>query len=169
MANENVLLINRDDVMQLTSMSGNVDETKLLPQIKTAQDIHLQTAIGTNLMQKCQEIVVAGTPYDEPYNTLINSYIKPALVFWTMWDFLPFLQYTIANGGLYKHTSQNSESVSIEDMDVLTQKFKDKATFYNERLTEYLCNYSSQFPEYYNGTSPDIPPNGEGYFHGLQL
>lgn len=169
MANENVLLINRDDVMQLTSMSGNVDTTKLLPQIKTAQDVHLQTAIGTKLMNKLQTLVAAGVPYPEPYNTLLKSYVKPTLVFWTMWDFVQFMQYSLSNGGIYKHTSDNAETLTTEEMNALVQRFKDKAIFYAARMDDYLCDSSSDFPEYYGGTSPEMSPKNNDYFHGLQL
>ena len=52
-----VLLINRADIMRLTGLNGNIDEEKILPHVKTAQDIHLQPIIGTNLLAKIKAFI----------------------------------------------------------------------------------------------------------------
>jgi len=145
-----ILLINRADIMRLTGLNGNIDEDKILPHVSTAQDIHLQPIIGTNLMQKCKDLIEAGTltvlanPY---YYTLVHTYITPTLVYLVMWDFLPFLQYEISNGGINQHTTENGISASEENMNMLVKRFKDKSEFYGNRLTEYICDNSTQFPE----------------------
>lgn len=59
--NDDVLLVNRDDIMRITSLSGNVDLDKLLNHIKTAQDIHLQPVIGSKLMDKCKQLSPCST------------------------------------------------------------------------------------------------------------
>ncbi len=145
-----VLLINRADIMRLTGLNGNVDEEKILPHVKTAQDIHLQPIIGTNLLAKIKALITAGTLGDagnEFYNTLTVTYITPTLVYLVMWDFLPFLQYEISNGGIHQHLSENSNGATDENVDKLITRFKDKSEFYGNRLTEYICDNSSEFPE----------------------
>jgi|TARA_R100001530_G_scaffold83509_1_gene58252 hypothetical protein len=145
-----VLLINRADIMRITGLSGNIDEDKILPHVMTAQDIHLQPIIGTNLMQKVKDLIEddelddAGNEY---YATLENTYITPTLVYLVMWDFLPFLQYEISNGGINQHTTENGISASEENMNMLIKKFKDKAEFYGNRMSDYICDNSSEFPE----------------------
>lgn len=145
-----ILLINRADIMRLTGINGNIDEDKILPHVNTAQDIHLQPIIGTNLMHKCKDLIEAGTltVADNPYYyTLVYTYITPVLVYLVMWDFLPFLQYEISNGGINQHITENGISASEENMNMLVTKFKDKAEFYGNRLTDYLCDNSTHFPE----------------------
>jgi hypothetical protein len=145
-----VLLINRADIMRITGLNGNIDEDKILPHVKTAQDIHLQPIIGTNLMDKIKALITAGTLNDagnEYYATLENTYITPTLVYLVMWDFLPFLQYEISNGGINQHTTENGINASEENMNMLVQRFKDKAEFYGNRLTDYMCDNSTEFPE----------------------
>ena len=173
MANENVLLINRDDVMRLTGLKGNLDEDKLLPHIKSAQDIHLQTVIGTLLLDKCRLLVKDGeldTAGNEAYKLLVETYITPTLVFYTLWDAMPFLQYEVANGGIFQHNSENSATPTDETVMMLIQKFKDKAEFYGKRMTEYLCDNTPLYPELTASTSgAEMPDHGQDTFHGINL
>jgi hypothetical protein len=39
-----------------------------------------------------------------------------------MVDYLPFAAYQIKNGGISKHTSENAESVSKEEVDYSSRK-----------------------------------------------
>jgi len=165
-----ILLVNRADIMRLTGLNGNIDETKILPHINTAQDIHLQPIIGTNLMQKIKDLIEAGTltfslnPY---YYTLTYTYITPALVYLVMWDFLPFLQYEISNGGINQHTTEGGQPISEENTGRLIQKFKDKAEFYGNRLSGYICDNSTQFPEITESvTNGGLNDEGQQSFSG---
>ncbi len=145
-----ILLINRADIMRLTGLNGNIDEDKILPHVNTAQDIHLQPIVGTKLIDKCKDLIEAGTLNDagnEYYKDLVYIYITPTLVYLVMWDFIPFMQYEIANGGIFQHNAENSTTPSDESINMLIQKFKDKADFYVNRLTSYICDNSSNFPE----------------------
>ena len=165
-----VLLINRDDIMRLTGLNGNIDETKILPHVKTAQDIHLQPIIGTNLLDKCKELVEDDELDDvgnENYKTLVETYITPNLVYLVMWDAIPFLQYEIANGGIYQHNSENSQTPTKEEIDVLIQRFKDKAEFYGQRLSGYICENNALFPELSeSSTGADLSADGQSTFSG---
>jgi len=168
-----VLLINRDDIMTLTGTGGNVDTDRLLPHIKTAQDMHLQPVIGTQLYEKLLTIVGDGTwdnAGNELYATLINSYITPFLVYFTMVDFLPFQLYQIENAGVFRKTSDNAITAETEDMQMLVNAFRSKAEFHNRRLNEYLCSNSTSYPEYTSNTDDDMhPDNDTGLFQGIQI
>jgi len=166
------LLINRDDIMKLTGIGGNIDQSKILPHVKTAQDIHLQPVLGTDLLDKLKALVTAGDLTDvgnEAYNTLVETYITPMLVNFTLVDFLPFLQFEISNGGIQTHTAENSVNASKNEMDAMVQKFKDKGSFYATRLLDYLCSHSSSFPEYKTNTLNDMHGGNDVSFGGWVL
>lgn len=145
-----VLLINRADIMRLSGVSGSIDIDKILPHVNTAQDIHIEPIIGSKLLNKCKTLIADGEIADvgnEAYKTLVYDYITPALVNLTMWDAMPYIQYTIANGGVFQHNSDNSSSPIDDSVNQLIHRFKDKAAEYVRRLSEYLCGHSESFPE----------------------
>lgn len=169
MAYENVLLINRDDVMRITAISGNIDNDKLLPHVKTAQDIQLQPLLGTDLFDKCKELVSTGTLNDagnEDYATLVNVHIAPVLVYYSMIDYLPFQLYQIENGGIYRHQADEAIVADKVEMDSLVGRFTNKAFFYAERLRSYLCNNSDDFAELSTNSDGDISPEDNNKFSG---
>lgn len=104
------LLISRTDVVKFTAMNGNVDTDKFIQFIKIAQDVHIQTMLGTQLLRKIQEDIIDDT-LANPYLDLLVDYVKPMLIHWAMVEYLPFAAYTIANKGVYKHDSENATTV----------------------------------------------------------
>jgi len=70
-------------IKQKSIVSGNVDPDKMIQFIETAQDIHVQNYLGSNLYIKLQNIVDDGTIDDlgnEAYRTLLTDFIKPMLI-----------------------------------------------------------------------------------------
>jgi len=162
------LLITRDDVVRYTNVNGNVDVDKFIQFVLIAQDIHIQSMLGTRLLEKIQAEIIAGTLAD-PYLTLLTKYIKPALIHFAMVEFLPYSAYTIANKGVYKHGAENSETVSKDEVDFMVEKQRQTAMHYKERFVDYICNNSNLFPEYNQNTGSDMYPNSDTDFTGWVL
>lgn len=153
------LLISRKDVVKFTSMNGNIDTDHFIQYVKIAQDKHIENYLGSDLINKIKADIVA-TSLSGDYLSLVNNEIKPALLHWTMVEYLPFSNYTIANKGVFKHTSENADSVSKEEIDYLIEKERNTAQYYTNRLIEYLSfNAPSKFPEYYSNNNEDVYPD----------
>ena len=153
------LLITRKDVVKFTSMNGNIDTDHFIQYVKIAQDKHIENYLGSDLINKIKADIVA-TSLSGDYLSLVNNEIKPALLHWTMVEYLPFSNYTIANKGVFKHTSENADSVSKEEIDYLIEKERNTAQYYTNRLIEYLTfNAPSKFPEYYSNNNEDVYPD----------
>ena len=56
-----VLLIERADLVKFTVVDGNVDTDRFIQFIKIAQDIHIQSYLGTDLLNKLKADIEAGT------------------------------------------------------------------------------------------------------------
>lgn len=163
------LLITRKDVVKFTAMNGNVDTDKFIQYIKIAQDVHIQNYVGTELLKAIQAKITASTLTGD-YLSLVTDYIKPMLIHWAMVEYLPFAAYTIANKGVYKHSSENSENVSKEEVDFLMEKERDIAQYYTDRFISYMSfNASSKFPEYYTNNNEDVYPDKDASFEGWVL
>jgi hypothetical protein len=153
------LFITRKDLVKYTSVNGNVDTDKFLQYIKIAQDIHIQNYIGTDLYNKIQ-VDIEGSSLAGDYLALVNDYIKPMLIHWAMVEYLPFAAYTIANKGVFKHSSENATNVEKNEVDFLIEKERTVAQYYTERFISYMSfNASSKFPEYYTNSNDDVYPD----------
>jgi hypothetical protein len=152
------LFITRDDIVRYTALNGNVDTDKFIQFIKIAQDIHIQNYLGTKLFQKLQADVIAGTLAGN-YLTLVTTYVKPMLIHWGMVEYLPFAAYTIANKGVYKHSSENSENVDKNEVDYLLEKERSIAQNYTQRFIDYMAFNQPLFPEYRSNKNNDIFPD----------
>jgi len=162
------LLITRTDLVKFTAMNGNVDTDKFIQYIKISQDIHIQGYLGTDLLQKIQADIVAGTLTGD-YLTLVETYIKPMLIHWAMVEYLPFAAYTIANKGVFKHNSENSQNVEKNEVDFLIEKERKIAEHYTQRFIDYMCFNQSKFPEYNTNSNGDMYPNTDTNFSGWVL
>ncbi len=156
------LLIGKADLQSYTALNGNVDTDKIVQFIKIAQDIWVLQYVGTDLMTKIKADIVAST-LSGNYATLVNTYLKPMLIHFTMVEYLPFAAYSISNKGLYKHSSENAEIVSKEEVDYLVEKEKRIAENYAQRFLDYMCLNEALFPEYQSNGTGDVYPQQKNY------
>jgi hypothetical protein len=162
------LFITREDIVKFTALNGNVDTDKFIQFVKIAQDIHIQNYLGTKLFQKLQADIIAGTLTGN-YQTLVVTYVKPMLIHWGMVEYLPFAAYTIANKGVYKHSSENSENVDKNEVDYLLEKERNIAQNYTQRFIDYMSFNQQLFPEYRSNKNNDIFPDSMNNYTGWYI
>jgi hypothetical protein len=162
------LFVSRDEIIKFTALNGNIDTDSFIQFVKIAQDIHIQNYLGTKLFNKINNDIVAGTLAGN-YLSLTNVYVKPMLIHWSLVEYLPFAAYTIANKGVYKHNSENSDTVSKEEVDFLVEKERSIAENYTRRFIDYMSFNNSLFPEYNTNSNADVYPDKQSDFAGWQL
>lgn len=152
------LFIKREDIVRNTVISGNVDTDKFIQFIKIAQEIHIQNYTGTKLYNKISADIIANTLAGN-YLSLVTDYLQPMLIHFAMTEYLPFSAFTVANGGVYKHTSENATSADKIEVDYLVEKERTIAKYYTERFIDYMSFNQSLFPEYNANVNEDIYPD----------
>ena len=162
------LFITRDDIVKFTALNGNIDTDKFIQFIKIAQDIHIQNYLGTRLFKRINDDIVSGD-LEEPYTTLLSTYIKPMVIHWSMVEYLPYAAYTIANKGVFKHSSEASTNVDKNEIDFLIEKERDVAQSYTNRFIDYMCFNQYLFPEYNQNSNADVYPDSSANFTGWIL
>ena len=162
------LLITRDDLVRYTAVNGNTDVDKLIQFVKIAQDIHMQNYMGTKLLNKIKADIIANT-LSGNYLSLTVNYLKPMLIHWAMVEYLPFAAYTIANKGVYKHSSENSVNVEKNEVDFLIEKERSISQNYTERFIDYMNFNNSLFPEYYTNVNNEISPDSMNNYTGWYI
>lgn len=161
------LFITPTDLKANTIINGNVDIDLFIQFIKIAQQMHVQNYVGTKLYDAIV-LKIANTTLTGDYLALVVDYIQPMLIHFAMVDYLPFASYQIRNGGVFKHRSENSETPTKEEIDILVQKHRTFADFYAKRFVDYMSiNAAGMFPEYWTNSNsdmfPDQKPNPSGW------
>lgn len=162
------LFISRTDLVKNSILDGNVDTDKFIQFIKIAQQIDIQNYLGTDLYNKISNDIIADN-LSGNYLSLVNDYIQPMLIHYAMMQYLPFAAYQIKNGGISKHTSENAESVSKDEVDYLVNKERNFAEYYTRRFIDYISFHEDSFPEYNSNTNEDISPDTNDLFNGWVL
>jgi len=162
------LFITPKDLKQNSFIDGNVDTDKFIQFIKIAQEIHIQNYLGGALYDKITQEILNGTLSGD-YLTLVRDYIKDMLIHFAMVDYLPFSAYQVANGGVYKHNSENSTTATKSEIDALVEKHRQFAQFYTRRFIDYMCFNNNLFPEYNQNQNGDMYPDREANFVGWVL
>lgn len=152
-----VLLISNKDLVKFTALNGNIDADKTIHFIKIAQDIYIQQYLGSNLLNKLKTDTAANTLTSD-YSNLITNFVKPMLIHFTAVEMYPFIAYSISNKGVYKHSAENSEVVSKNEVDYLVEKERKIAENYAERFIKYMAFNYTLFPEYLTNIDEDIAP-----------
>ena len=156
------LFITTEDIKRYSVLSGNVDPDKFIYMVEISQDTEVQNYLGTQLLEKLQDLILAGTiglPANAAYKTLLETYVKPMTIYWALVCYMPFAAYTVANGGVYKHTSESSETVSKDEVDYLVEKYRDIAQFYTNNFISYMVYNQTTYPAYNANTEDDIYPD----------
>lgn len=162
-----VLFIGVKDVKERSIIDGSVDNDKVIQFIEMAQDKHIQNYLGSKLYNALMNKISDNSIHDlanADYKALLINYVKPMLVWFTQVDYLPFSAFTINNGGVYKHTSENAETASEDELNYLVNKCQENAVFYTDRFIDHMCNNSSKYPEYSNNSTEGMYPDKDANF-----
>jgi hypothetical protein len=134
------------------------------------QDIHIQHKIGTTLYDqlKTQITTASLTTANE---TLLEDYIQPSLLYWVQAEAPTAISYKFLNKGLHQQSSENSSNASLDEINFIQKRYKDKAEWYTERLVNFLLEKSNDYPAYQNPNSglDTIQPDTRTYTTGMFL
>jgi len=169
---QKALFVTIKDIKQKSIIGGTVDPDKIVQFVEVAQDTHIQNYLGGKLYNKMQQLIIDDTIDDAGnanYKLLLETYVKPMLIWFTQADYMPFSAFQISNGGVYKHTSENSVSATMEELNMLTRRALETAEFYTRRFMDYMDFNSELYPEYTSTANEDMHPDRDVNFGGIYL
>lgn len=167
---EQILYISENRLKESTTINQNVDTELLIPNIKVAQDKYILTKLGSKLDDKLQTLIKDGELDDagnENYEKLVNTYIQPALIQWTLYESIVFLGFKFMNKDIMRKNSETGSPASLDDLKFLRQEVQNTAEWYTERLIDYLCHNNDLFPEYTTNVNEDVRPSRKNFFNGM--
>ena len=156
------LFITTKDIKRYSVLSGSVDPDKFIYMVEIAQDTEVQNYLGTQLLEKIQDLILAGTindPANAAYKTLLETYIKPMTIYWALVCYMPFAAYSVGAKGVFKGSSETAETVDKDEVDYLVEKYRDIAQFYTNNFIDFMVYNQTNYPEYNANTQDDIYPD----------
>ena len=163
-----VLFISEDKLKDSTALNLNIDPAILLPFVREAQKLYIETALGTDLTAHLKAQITAGTLAGAD-KTLVDDYIAECLPGYAVYHAIPFLRFKFENGNIYSKTSETGTPLSTEEAQHLREEVMNTASYYRERLIDYIRNNTSSFPAYSTNSGADVSPSTDNYYAGMNL
>lgn len=160
----NVLLISEDYIKSESNLDNNVSGKYLQSAIKLAQDIELQSLIGTKLLESLQKKCIdwvdpsvegaIADSIDDPdnikYKELLDYYVTPFLLFQVLSEVIVPITYKLSNFGVMRTDDEKDLAADASQVNLLRKYYKDKADFFKARLQDWVITYYNDFPELYS-------------------
>ena len=163
-----VLFISEEKLKSSTAINLNVDVDILLPFVREAQKLYVETALGTDLTQHLKDEIIAGTLAGAD-KTLVDDYIGDMLPGYSLYHAIPYLRFKVENGNIYSKTSETGTALSTEEAQHLREEVLNTASYYRERMIDYIRNNTGSFPDFSTNSGADVSPSTENYYNGMNL
>lgn len=178
----NVLLISEDYIKSNSTLDNNISGKYLQAAITSAQDVELQSTIGTKLLEalqkKCINWIDPHTPVHpieppEPlpsdsiddsdnyrYKELLDYYVQPYLLYQVLSEIVIPISYKLGNFGVMRTDDEKDLTSDINQVNLIKKYYRDKADFFKTRLQNWVITYYNDFPELYSYKPlKDLYPN----------
>jgi len=164
-----VYFVTPDYILDRTPIEKNVDQDKIVPFIIVAQDLHIQSILGSLFYDHLKNGISGNTlNSDETY--LIRNYIQPCVAFWTFYESYISLNYKTTNKAVSKERSEYSDPLSLDELKYSRSAIRTNAEYYSKRLQKYMIDYNYLFPLYNQTTSKDnVIKQKDNYFNGIYM
>lgn len=139
-------LINEKYLRMYSLFPQNYDFTEVQNFIGIAENIHIKPIIGdvlyNSLLTKINEDTL-----DENYSELlIEIYKLEGLC--VFYESLPFVWAHLSNVGITVGKSDNSDSVSSDELMFIMKRLESNINYNKDNLKKYLTENAEKFPEY---------------------
>lgn len=144
------LLVSEKYIKQHSNLDDNVWGDYLLPAIREAQNIGLQSILGNCLYNALIDKVENKTITDienVAYKTLLDDYIQDYLMYQTITDLVPIIGVKLANLGTAVSNDVHIENLSEDERSRLKTYYQYRADFYCKRMQEFLLENKDAFAE----------------------
>ena len=165
----NVLFISEEKLKSYTSIQESVTPEDLTPYVLQAQDIYLLNYLGQTFYNQLKAQIIANQ-ISIPNKFLLDQFIGPILVNYSMYHALPFLKYKFFNKSILSPDAEHSGQIDLNELKFLQNEVRMVAESYVDQMQIYLNNHLGDYPAYaaYNTNDGQAPDTKTPYFSGLQ-
>jgi hypothetical protein len=162
------LFVSEEKLKAFTSVNQNTSPELLVPYILQSQDIYLQNYIGATYYMELKDEVLAGS-LSANNQFLMDNYIQSALCNFGLMQALPFLKYKFYNKSILSPSSENADSIGLEELKFLQTQLRNTGETYMKRMIEWMVLHPGNYPKYItpNVLDGQLPDRGNPYYNTL--
>jgi len=152
-------------------LQENVDMKIVTPTIYDVQNFYILPILGTSLYRDLENQIRAGS-VTTLNKTLLDLYITPTMIWYCRFELPMNMNYKYFNKSVGVQNADNMTPATIEEIAYITDRAKNKAEWYAERLTKYLLQNQTSYPLYLNQTNVGIDtifPTRNNYTNGMVI
>ena len=128
MPNNQIMMMSMNYFKRNSVVNLNVDDELIQPHIIKAQNMNIERILGTELFKRVNTDITNVTVTGD-IKTLLEDYIQPALVEWTLYTALPYLNYKVTNKAISKKSSDNSDYSELNEVNYLRADIRNDRVF----------------------------------------
>lgn len=170
------LMINQEYFYENSTVDKNTDYEIIRPILWDCQELYIKDIIGSPLYDVITAEIISngGTLTTARLLTLVNDYIAPCLLKYTLKEASIFLLFKIRNRSISTDRSDFSDPIDRSELKLLEDRYRETAEAYAEKIERYICANQSTYPEYTTYTSSDEVraqrqrPTSSLYLGGMQ-
>ena len=150
MNNLQIMLLDVNYIKERSVIMSNIEEHFIASHILAAQDIHIQDLLGSSLYEAMINDfdVLAQTFSHTKYITLNENYVQLCLLYYTLYESIDDIYAKFTNKSVVTQNSDQSTVISEQYLAKRKDDFLNKAKYYAARLTNFLINQQSTYPEF---------------------
>lgn len=139
-------IINEEYFKQYSPIPDNYNIKEIKPFFKVAEQLWVMPLLGQALYDELLEQVCANDV--TPENSTLLLVVYPYLSFAICYEALPFISYHFSQVGVTKGKSDNSDSVSINDVNFISTQLRSQVETMKGQLKDFLNNHKDVYPLY---------------------
>ncbi len=166
-----VILLSEATLKQRSILQDNVDMKVVSPAILDVQEEYILPILGTSLYNDLLEQVRTNTLTTD-YRTLLDDYITRCMIWYCKFELPMDLTYKYFNKSVGVMNAENMNPASMDELQYVLNRAKNKAEWYAERLTKFLLSNPTKYPLCLNQPNAQIDTifaKRTNYTSGLSL
>lgn len=165
------MFLSEATLKQESILQDNVDMKVVTPTIYDVQNYFILPILGTSLYKDISSEIESGT-VSQKYKDLLDLYIQPTMIWYCRMELPLNINYKYFNKAVGVQNADNMNPASMDEIQMLMDRAKNKAEWYAERLTKFLLANQTTYPLYLTQTNVDIDTifaNRTNYTSGMVI
>lgn len=166
-----VMFISEATLKAESILQDNVDMKVVTPTIYDVQNYFILPILGTSLYKDISSEIEGGN-VSQKYKDLLDLYIQPTMIWYCRMELPLNINYKYFNKAVGVQNADNMNPASMDEIQMLMDRAKNKAEWYAERLTKFLLANQTTYPLYLTQTNVDIDTifaNRTNYTSGMVI